>query len=257
MMEIPHFIFWEALKAFALVFLALLAVKIIGTISISASKGGKRIKAIKGTLYIFVLVVVVLGARVLGTDVAAEVYYVTAQKNLAHHEVRLAYSNALRAVERRPAELRNWQALERAKILGHQYASALEDEPALKALSGGELDPDDEIRFATCRYELGQYGEVVKLSGSIIQKNRFYPLAYLLQGTTYVALKQYAAAENTLLALLDLFPTETEGVTELAHAYYLSGNAPRALAVLDATKHYDFPPQARARFEALKTFYAQ
>ncbi|MGH9326758.1 MAG: tetratricopeptide repeat protein [Terriglobia bacterium] len=212
---------------------------------------------LKGALFLFVLVMVILGARVLGSDIAAETYYVTAQKKFDGGDIRIAYSDALRAVRRRPAELRYWQILERAKVSGRQYTSALEDEPRLRALGGGQLDPDDALRFVTCRYELGQDQEVVKLTRKIIQKNRFYPRAYLLEGVAYVALKQYGAAENTLLALLNLFPTQVDGVAELAQAYYLAGNAPRALAVLEATNHYPFPRQARARFEALKVLYAQ
>ncbi|MGH9470383.1 MAG: hypothetical protein ACRD1N_08595 [Terriglobia bacterium] len=256
-METPHFIFWEAIKAFGLIFLALLAAKIISALPISSPKGSRRAKIVKPALILLVVALVVLGAKALGTDVAAEIYYSSALGNLAHGEVPLACSNASRAVARRPRDLRYWEALDRAKVAARQYASALQDEPALRALAGGVLDADDAARFATCRYQLGQFGEVVSDTQRILQKDRFYPFAYLLQGMAYIALKQYSAAEDSLLRLLGMFPTQADGVAELAQAYYLAGDLPRALAVLDATRRYTFPPQARARFEELKAFYAQ
>lgn len=253
-MLVAHFIFWEVLKAIALIILALLSVKIISALRIPPSRHPKMIR---GALYALVIILVIAGARVLGYDAAAEIYYQTAEKDLDRGKVQIAYSDALRAVELRPADLRYWRILLQAKIAGRQFGSALQDEPAFRALAAGRPDPDDEARFATCRYFLGQYDAVVKMTQQMIQQNRLYPLAYILQGMAYTALKNYPAAEATFLDLLGMFPTETEAVAGLAQAYYLSGDASRALAVLDATRHYGFPAPARKRIEELKAFYAQ
>lgn len=255
-MEVPHFIFWEGLKAISLICLALLGAKIIAVMKFPGQrKRGETV--IKVALVLVLLATAGWGARTLGYDTAAEMYYLTAFRNLQHGNVRLAYSNSLRAVNLRPGELRYWQMLERTKIEGHQFSSALDDEPALRALSGGRLDPSDEVRFATCRYFLGRYNQVVSTSHKMIQENRLYPVAYLLQGMSYIALKQYPEAESTLLSMLGLFPTDVNGVAELAHAYFLAGDASRAEAVLDATRHYTFSNQERERFAALKALYAQ
>lgn len=256
-METPHFIFWEAIRAFGLIFLSLLAIKIITALPSGSAARKYRSRLIKGLLFAVVAALVVLGANALGTDIAAEIYYSSALHNLARSEIPQAYANASRAVERRPGELRYWQALERAKISGRQCASTLQDEAVLTALSGGVLDADDASRFATCRYRLGQFQDVVSATDDIIKRNRFYPFAYLLQGMAYVALRQYDSAETTLLTLLGMFPTQADGVAELAQAYYLAGRTPQALAVLDATHHYTFSPQARERFNELKALYAQ
>lgn len=253
-MLIAHFIFWEILKTVALIFLALLSIKIISALRIPASR---RPRIIRGALYAVVVILVIAGARVLGYDTAAEVYYRSAQSEVAQRKIQLAYSNALRAVELRPADVRYWRTLVQAKIAGRQFRSALEDEAALRALSDGQLDPDDEARFVTCRYFLGEYDTVVKNAQKMIQQNRLYPLAYVLQGLAYTALKNYPAAEAVFLKVLGLFPTQTEAVAGLAQAYFLAGDASRALAVLDATRHYDFPAPARKRIDELKAFYAQ
>lgn len=255
-MEVPHFIFWEGLKAVSLIFLALLAAKLI--IVMKFPQQGKRGQIVIKTALALVLVMTAgFGARTLGYDIAAEMYYLTAFKNLQQRNLRLAYSNSLRAVRLRPGELRYWQMLERTKIEGHQFASAIRDEPALRTLSGGRLGLDDEARFATCRYFLGEYHQAISMTRPMIKENRFYPAAYLIQGMSYIALKQYASAETTLLSMLGLFPADVEGVAALAHAYYLAGDTPRALAVLDATRKVAFPAQARQRFEELKALYAQ
>ncbi|MGH9356708.1 MAG: tetratricopeptide repeat protein [Terriglobia bacterium] len=255
-MEVPHFIFWEGLKAISLICLALLGAKIIVLMKFPGqSKRAETV--IKVALVLVLLATAGWGARTLGYDTAAEMYYLTAFRNLQRGEIRLGYSNSLRAVNLRPGELLYWQLLERTKIEGHQFASALDDESALRALSGGQLDPSDAVRFATCRYFLGRYDQVVSMMHQMIQENRLYPVPYVLQGMSYIALKQYPEAEDTLLSMLGLFPTDVNGVAELAHAYYLAGDTPRAVAVLDATHHYSFPEQARERFAALKALYAQ
>ncbi len=255
-MEVPHFIFWEGLKAVSLIFLALLAAKII--LVMKFPRQGRRGQIlIKAALVLALAVTAGFGARTLGYDTAAELYYLAAFKNFQQGHIRLAYSNSLRAVRLRPAELRYWQLLDRAKIEGRQFASALADEPALKTLCGGQLSLDDEVRFATCRYFLGHYHQVISMTQQMIQQSRFYPVAYILQGMSYIALKQYTAAETTLVSMLGLFPADVNGVAALAHAYFLAGDTPRALAVLDVTRKYAFPPQARQRFEDLKALYAQ
>jgi len=255
-MEIPHFIFWEGLKAVSLIFLALLAAKII--IVLKFKRQGARTQiAIKAALLLVLLVTAAFGARSLGYDTAAELYYLAAFKNFQQGHIRLAYSNSMRAVRLRPGELRYWQMLERIKIKGHQFASALKDEPALKTLDGGQLGLDDEARFATCRYFLGRYQQVISMTQQMIRQNRLYPVAYILQGMSYIALKQYTSAENTLVPMLGFFPTDVNGVAALAHAYFLAGDTPRALAVLDATRKYTFSAEARQRFEDLKALYAQ
>ncbi|MGH9358498.1 MAG: hypothetical protein ACRD4Q_00460 [Candidatus Acidiferrales bacterium] len=255
-MEVPHFIFWEVLKVVSLIFLTLLGAKIIIVMRFSRQRKRAQI-AIKAALLLALLAIAAVGARTLGYDTAGELYYLTAFKNLQRGNVRLAYANSLRAVRLRPGELRYWQLLDRTKIEGHQFASALQDEPFLKSLCHGRLDLSDEARFATCRYFLGQYHQVILTTRQMIQQNRFYPVAYLIQGMSYIALKQYPQAENTLMSMLDLFPSDANGVAELAHAYYLAGDALRAIAVLNMTRKYAFPPQARQRFEELKALYAQ
>jgi hypothetical protein len=46
-------------------------------------------------------------------------------------------------------------------------------------------------------------------------------------------------------------------VEGLARAYYLGGDRQQALAVLDETAKFPFPPPVRERFEALKGLYDQ
>ncbi|MGH9377942.1 MAG: tetratricopeptide repeat protein [Terriglobia bacterium] len=255
-MEISHFIFVEGLKTFALVFLALLAVKIISAMRMGAA-GGRRPLWVKRALYLLVIVIAAAGAAAVGNDIAAELYYRAALRNADRSQVLLEYSNTFRAVRLRPANLHYWQALEDAKVTAHQFQSALDDEPVLQRLSAGKLSDSDKVRFATCHYFLGHYEQALQVSRRLIQRSPYYPIAYVLQGLSFTALKQYAAAEKTYLTLLGMFPTDVEGVEGLAQAYYLAGDTPRALAVLNATQHYTFPPPARKRFEELKTLYAQ
>ncbi|MGH9444859.1 MAG: hypothetical protein ACRD3O_03915, partial [Terriglobia bacterium] len=146
-MEAAHFVSWEALKAVALIVLSLLALKVIGALP---AAGRRRSALIKGPLYAAVVALALIGARFVGYDTAAEVYFWSAQKNITHGQLALAYSNALRAVHLRPAKLAYWQVLEQTKMLGRQYASVLEDEPALRALRGGELSVSDLLRLASC-----------------------------------------------------------------------------------------------------------
>ena len=57
--------------------------------------------------------------------------------------------------------------------------------------------------------------------------------------------------------MLQIFPDNQAAVETLARAYYLGGDRQRALAVLDETAKFPFPPPVRQRFEALKGLYDQ
>ncbi|HEV2419188.1 MAG TPA: tetratricopeptide repeat protein [Terriglobia bacterium] len=256
-MEISHFIFVEGLKAFALIFLVLLAVKIISAMRLGALHSARKPGWVKWALYLLVIVIAIAGAAAIGDDVAAELYYRASSKNADRGEVPLEYLNALRAVQMRPSNLRYWQALDEAKVAAHQFQSTLDDEPVFLRLSAGKLSDTDEIRFGTCHYFLGQYEQAVQSSKQVIKRSPYYPIAYALEALSYTALKQYQAAETAYLTLLGMVPTDADAVTGLARAYYLAGDAPRAIAVLNATRHYSFSPPLRKHFEDLKALYAQ
>jgi tetratricopeptide (TPR) repeat protein len=252
LLEPFEFVFWEILKAFALVVVALLAAK-----AAKSFVGSGRSRTIRLLLYAVILALVVFGAQVLGMDVAAEVYSWACQKNLDRHDNLLAFSNARRAVDLRPDVFRYWQLLSRSKFDLRQFDSLLRDESALRALSPTGLDEDDLWRFAYCHYFLGQYNDAVSLTKQFIRTNPGYPKSYILQGQAEVNLRQYSEAERDFVKSLEILPTQADAVEGLAHAYFLSGNTAQAVAVLDATSHYSFPPQARDRFEALKSLYEQ
>lgn len=245
-MQFAHFIFVEGLKTFVLIFLALLAAKIAGV-------AGRR-SWVKWALYLAIIVLTVLGASAVGKDAAAEIYNRAAESQT---NILLAYTNALRAVRLRPGVLRYWQTLEELKVRSRQFQSALNDEPALLQLSHGKLSDADAVRFATCRYFLGDYEQALAESQRLIQRSPFMPVAYAVEGLSYTALKQYPPAEKAYLTLLGMVPTDVDAVTGLARAYYLEGDAGRAQSVLDATRHYAFSPAARKRFEELKALYAE
>ena len=253
MLEAFEFVFWEALKAFALVVVALLAAKAVK--AFTAQGSGRRGAA--APLTALLLLLVALGAWTVGHDVAAEVYSWVGQKNLDGNEFAAAYSNAERAVEVRPAVLRYWQLLERSKFALRQFGSLLEDEPALRALSPGGLDEDDTLRLAYARYFQGEYAQTLPLTAGLIRRNPSYPKAYVLQGLAETGLRDYAAAERDFLQALKILPTQADAVEGLAHACFLEGDTGRAISVLDATAHYAFPPADRERFKALKAMYEQ
>jgi len=251
MLEPFEFIFWEALKLFALVVMALVAGK--AARSFVGSRAGIRGLALYGGI----LALVAIGARALGQDVAAEAYGWASAKNLDHHQYLLAYSNASRAVELRPGLLRYWQLLARAKFAVRQYRSVLGDEGAFRALSPQGLDEDDLIRLAYCRYFTGQYLQVIPLTDELLRRNPAYPKTYVLEGLAKVGARQYPEAERDLLQALKLLPTQADAVEALAHAYFLAGDTGAAVAVLDATGHYTFSRDERRHFEALKALYEQ
>jgi tetratricopeptide (TPR) repeat protein len=257
-MEMARFIFWTALKTLSLVFLGLLAAKAVAGLRVPGGAGqANRLGAVRGVLYLLILLPVILGARDVGNEVAARNYVWTSEENLAQGQLAKAYANALRAVELRPGMLGHWQLLARVKLALRQFASVVADMPAIQSLSGGKLDEDDAYRLAAAYYFLGQHEKVYPLTQQMIRDNHMYAAAYVLQGYSYLAQKKYPEAEKTFLEVLQLFPTQQSAVEGLAHAHFLAGNTAAALDVLDQTAKFPFPPEARKRFEALKALYAQ
>ena len=253
MLEPFEFIFWEALKLFALVVMALVAGKAAKSFAGTGRRPGLRSFALYGAI----LLLVAIGSRALGQDVAAEAYGWAGAKNLDRHQYLLAYSNATRAVELRPGFLRYWQLLARAKFSARQYRSVLGDEAVFRTLSPQGLDEDDLIRLAYCRYFTGEYQQVIPLTDELIRRNPAYPKTYLLAGLAKAGLRQYPEAERDLLQALKLLPTQADAVEALAQTYFLGGDTGAAVAVLNATGHYSFSPDERRHFEALKALYEQ
>jgi tetratricopeptide (TPR) repeat protein len=252
MMARFEFIFWEAVKALALLVLALLAAKAVRTYVRE-----RRLSGLALVLYGVIVVLAAFGARTIGLDIAAEVYNGVGEKNLDRHEWGAALGNAMRAVQLRPGVSSYWDLVARAKFTTHQYASLLKDEPAFRALNPRGLGEDDLMRFAYCRLFLGQYREVIPLAGELIRLNPGYPKPYVVEGLAEVGLRRYNDAEQSLLRALQILPTQADAVEGLAHVYFLMGSTDRAVAVLNTTARYSFPPEARARFQALKALYEQ
>ncbi len=249
-MEIIRFVFWEAVKILALVLLGLVACKSVAALATPRAW-------IKHTLYVLILALAILGAWFAGNDVAAEVYRWSANSNLASGDLKKAYINSLRAISLRSNNLNYWHVLFRTKMHLQQLQSALDDEPAIKALSGGTLDEVDEYQFALCWFFLGKYDRTLAITLRLLRANRAYAAPAVLQGMAYTAEKKYPDAEQTYLTVLQLFPTNQMAVEGLARAYYLEGNRRRALEVLDDTARFLFAPPVRDRFEALKGLYEQ
>lgn len=249
-MEIIRFTFWELVKILALVLLGLLAVKSVAALVV-------RKNWMKPVLYTLILVLTVAGAWELGNDIAAEMYWWSCNANLGRSDLLKAYSNAVQAVSMRPNNIDYWHALERVKIRLQQLSSVLDDEPAVRSLSGGDLDEVDEYQFSLCRYFLGQYDRVIASTQRLIRQNPSYAAPYVLQGLTYTAEQKYPQAEQSFLAVLQLFPNNQAAVEGLARASYLNGERQRAVGVLNDTAKFSFSPAARERFEALKGLYGQ
>jgi tetratricopeptide (TPR) repeat protein len=257
-MEVVRFIFWTGLRTLGLIFLGLVAAKAVTGLRVpAASNQRRRFRAVRGALYTLILFLVVLGARDVGIDVAAQNYAWTSGENLAQGQLAKAYANALRAVELRPGELRYWQMLARVKLALRQFASVVADMPAIQALSGGKLDEDDAYRLAVSYYSLAQYERAIPLTQQMIRENRMFAAAYVLQGYCYMAQKRFTEAQRTFLDVLQLFPTQQAAVEGLAHTHFVAGNTAAALDVLAQTDRFPFPPEARKRFAALKALYAQ
>jgi tetratricopeptide (TPR) repeat protein len=249
-MEFIRFIFWEAAKVLGLVFLGMVAAKVIAALAMPKAW-------MKTAVYTLILAFVGLGAWFAGNDVAAEVYMWSSDNNLARGNLVKAYANAIQAVDMRPNNLSYWHTLMRAKMSLHQLDSVLDDEPAMTALSGGSLDEEDEYQLSLCAYFLGQYDKVVATTLRLIRQNPSYAAPYVLQGLAYTAERKYPQAQQSFLAVLQIFPDNQAAVENLARAYYLAGDRQRALAVLNETAKFPFTPPVRQRFEALKGLYDQ
>jgi tetratricopeptide (TPR) repeat protein len=257
-MDEIRFIFWEAMKTLTLAFLALLSAKAIGRLRAGGAPDPvRRLAVARGLLYFILLTLVAAGALGIGYDAAAELYFTASQSNLERSQVGKAYNNALSAVRLRPGVLRYWQTLAVTKLFQHQFSSLLEDQEALLSLGRGRLEESDALRCAWAHFFLGQYEQVIPVTQQLIRNNKYYAAPYVLQGNTFLALKKYHDAERSFLDLLQMFPSQEDAVDGLAHVYFLTGDTPRALAVLDETARHPFPPEAQKRFASLKALYAQ
>jgi tetratricopeptide (TPR) repeat protein len=252
-----RFIFWEAMKALSLLFLAVLAAKSIGSLRADGqATQPRRLAWSRGVLYAILLALAALGARGIGYDLAAQFYFWASQDNLAHFQASRGYANALRAVKLRPGELRYWRTLARSKFAEQRFASMLEDEPAFRSLSGGRLEEEDALRFAFAHFFLAEYDQAIFLTRQIIKENRYYAAPYVLEGMAYLNQKKYPDAERTFLAVLQMFPSQEDAVRGLAQLYFIRGEHARALAVLNETAKFPFPADARQRFQDLKALYS-
>jgi tetratricopeptide (TPR) repeat protein len=249
-LEPIRFVFWEVVKIIALVFLGMFSAKSVAALV-------ARQSWVRTVLYGLILGLASWGAWITGNDVAAEVYMWTADSNLEHGDLIKAYSNAFEAVSLRPASLTYWHVLIQTKLRLQQLQSVLDDEPAVLALSKGEMDEVDEYQFALCSYMLGQNDKVVATTLRLIRENPAYAAPYVLQGLAYTAEKKYPEAQQTFLTVLQIFPNNQAAVEGLAHAFYLGGDCQRALVALKETEKHSFLPPARQRFEALKGLYDQ
>ena len=257
-MEKLGFIFWEITKVLVLIFLGLVSVKAVGALKARDGSGGaKWLAPLRYFLYALILALVVCGASIAGYDFAAESYYWVSGGNLAYLQFDKAYSNALRSVELRPGILKYWQQLSQTLVRAHQYASAMQDESQIKQLTGGIMPEDDTMRVAASNLMLGHYDQAIAITGDLIRTHPTFPIPYVLRGEAYISMKDYAGAEKTFLQVLQYVPNMAPAVEGLAHAYFLSGETSRCLAVLDATKKYSFSPEQRQRFQELKELYGQ
>lgn len=259
-MELIKFVFWEAAKVLALVFLGLVAAKAVAALAV-------RRNWLKPALYAVILVLIGLGAWYAGNDVAAEMYMWSSVNYLNRGELVKAYENASQSVSLRPNKLLYWRVLVDTKIRMQQLQSALDDEPAVKSLSGDALDEEDEYQYALCGYFLGQYDNVVATTLRLIRQNPAYAAPYVLEGLAYTSERKYPEAQESFISVLRRFPGNQVAVENLARAYYLAGDRQQALdvldqtawalGVLDQTAQYPFPAAARQRFQALKGLYEQ
>ena len=204
-MELIRFIFWEAAKVLGLVFLGMVSAKAVAALTVHKSW-------IKLPLYALILGLAGLGAWYAGNDVAAQVYMWSCDSNLDQGDRVKAYSNATQAVSLRPNNLSYWHSLMQAKIHLNQLQSVLDDEPAVRALSNGNLDEEDEYQFALCWFFLGQYDKVVATTLRLIRQNPSYAAPYVLQGLAYTAEKKYPEAQQSFLAVLQIFPNNQAAV---------------------------------------------
>lgn len=249
-MEFIRFVFWEAVKIIALAFLCLVSAKAVSALAV-------RKAWIKPALYAVILALASIGAWYAGNDVTAEAYLWRCNRALARGDLANAYGNAIQAISVRPDSLSTWGALVQTKIRLQQFQSALDDEPAVRALSKGDMDEEDEYQFALCSHFLGQNDSVVATTLRLIRQNPSFAAPYVLQGLAYTAEKKFPEAQQSFLGVLQIFPSNEAAVEGLARAFYLGGDRRQALAVLDETAKFPFPPSGRQRFEALKGLYGQ
>jgi tetratricopeptide (TPR) repeat protein len=253
-----RFIFWEVLKILGVAFTSLLAAKAVASLKPTEGRSfaGGLVRA-RPCLYVLILAMVSFGAWNLGYDIAAEVYYWVSLSDIQNSRLAKAYLNSFQAVVLRPATPRYWEALEAAKFNLRQFASAVDDLPAMRRVTGGDLDEVDAYRFAACVFYLGRYDEALRLTDQVIGQNRFYVPPYILRGDVLIAQRKYSEAQQAFLDALHIFPNDQAAVEGLAHAYYLGGNRQQALTVLNETSKLPFSAEAQKRFEALKGLYGQ
>lgn len=270
-MEVIRFFSWETIKILALALLGLAAAKAIRqwtSVRVRSGAQGafpaltsddsalsRRPKNLRLALNAVVLGLIVVGARGIGNEIAAEFYLIAANNYLAQSQAARAYGNALSAVQLEPHSLEHWQVLSASKFALHQYASVIADQGTFESLTRGSLDERDAMRFAFADFFLARYDEAVLMATQALKDNRTYPAPYVLLGTVYTAEKRYVDAERAFLQVLQIYPTQEPAVEGLAHVYFLTGDPGRALAVLDETRQFPFSPEARARFEALRALY--
>ena len=257
-MEQVRFIFWELLKILGLAFTSLLAVK--GVASLKATEENSvanRLARAKPWLYAVVLALVVFGAWNLGYDIAAEVYYWASLSDAQNSRPAKGYLNSLQAVVLRPGIPRYWQALESAKFSLGQWASVVDDKPAMQRVVGRELDEVDSYRVAACLFFLGRYDEALRITERLVAQNAFYLPPYILQGHVLTAQRKFSQAQQAFQSALRVLPTDQVAVEGLAHAYFLEGKRQQALKVLEDTSKFPFSSEAQKRFEALKGLYGQ
>ena len=173
-MELIRFVFWEGAKVLGLVCLGLVSSKAVA--SLTVRNGG-----IKVPLYALILGLAGLGAWYAGNDVAAQVYMLSSDSSLAQGDPVRAYANAVHAVSLRPNNLSYWHSLMHAKIHSNQLQSALDDEPAVRALSKATWTRG---RIPVCALLL--LSGPVRQSGGhnprLIRENPSYAAPYVLQG---------------------------------------------------------------------------
>ena len=257
-MEQVRFIFWELLKILGVSFVSLLAVKGVASLRVTGTGvPASRLARAKLLPYALVLAMAVFGAWNFGYDIAAEVYYRSSVSEAQRGHPAKNYLNALQAVQLRPGILDYWQALESAKFNLGQWASVVDDLPAMQRVAGRDLDEVDSYRVALCLYHLGRYEEGWAIAERLSRQNRLYLPPVILRGYILIAQKKYGEAERVLTSALNILPTDQFAVEGLAHAYFLEGNRRQALEVLEDTSKFPFPMQAQKRFEALKGLYGQ
>jgi tetratricopeptide (TPR) repeat protein len=253
-----RFIFWELLKILGVAFTSLLAAKVVASQKATAGHSlASRLARAKPWLYTVILALVGFAAWNLGYDIAAEAYYWASWSDAQNSRLSNAYLNSLQAVELRPRTARYWRALEEAKFNLGQWASVVDDWPAMQRLAGRDLDEVDSFRLALCLFFLGRYDEALRITQRLIGQNRFYMSPYILQGHVLTAQRKYGEAQQAFLAALQILPTDQAAVEGLAHADFLEGNRQQALKVLEDASKLPFPIEAQKRFEALKGLYGQ